>query len=273
MFGNGVTGRVVDVSSKPSLQQASRVTLLLIDSSGSMSSNDPNRKRVEAAEQIVDLAGANDYIIVGTFGDNTTPPFLKVTGVAQGHQKTELKSYIRQVGQSGNHTPIYQALSEGIMAMSELGEQIQQAAGRSISGFVEFQIIMLTDGDYQFSPGEMDSDDLVIYRDLLGNPEFVVLAAQQTAIRLYTIGLSNANTEQLKMLAERTDGSFGETRSAEGLSTVFAQFGRSMQGRTVLTVRLDGSDASRVNDNTPVYVSVEGCQERIRGTLSPVAYK
>jgi Mg-chelatase subunit ChlD len=252
-----IAGTVEDVYSNPSIKGAPRIILLLIDSSGSMQNADPYRKRVDAACRIIDRLEENDYVIVAEFGNSKVSPFMKVLGIGTGQQESELRGYIQQVGQNGDHTPLYASISEGIMVMNSLSEEIQQQFGGSL--LIEYCIIVLTDGEENFKPdtSRMDAQTARIYQELLSKPEFVILAARKTSIPIYTIGLSqNVDTSTLNMIASKTDGLFGETVSADGLEAIYNQFSAAVQeGQTVLKIRLNRSVDSLQNLSFRVHLS------------------
>ncbi|MEK7606633.1 MAG: MopE-related protein, partial [Patescibacteria group bacterium] len=88
--------------------------LMLFDSSGSMSSNDPQRQRVEAGKRFVDAIGGDDRAVILDFGVGpssglTASRLLQdITG-----DKNLLKNAIDQVQENGN-TPLYDSILDGL---------------------------------------------------------------------------------------------------------------------------------------------------------------
>jgi hypothetical protein len=111
---------------------------LIIDSSGSMRSNDPEGYRKTAAKYFVDLANTGDKICVADFGHNGCDsrlllPLLEITDESS---KDTVKTAIDQVVSSGA-TPIGGGLEKGYDELSSP----RAVAGHNKAG------ILLTDGN------------------------------------------------------------------------------------------------------------------------------
>jgi len=78
----GLTSTVESKEEKRPVPGHPLITGLLFDSSGSMSSTDPLRHRVEAGKQFIDQLDANDQVAVADFGAGNTVG-LKVTRLLQ----------------------------------------------------------------------------------------------------------------------------------------------------------------------------------------------
>jgi len=156
-------------------------TALIIDSSGSMGSNDPSDLRLTAAQSYVDLARDGDYISVVQF-DSTASTLAPLTPVSTGRQS--LKAAIATVDSSGG-TDLGAGLEEGYDTLEQGFESHQKIA------------IFLTDGDGDYLNQAAD------------------YAAQ--GWRVYTIGLSSsANETLLRSIADETGGAYYEVLSLAG---------------------------------------------------------
>lgn len=156
-------------------------TALIIDSSGSMGSNDPSDLRLTAAQSYVDLARDGDYVSVVQF-DSTASTLAQLTPVSTGRQS--LKAAIATVDSSGG-TDLGAGLEEGYETLEQGFESHQKIA------------IFLTDGDGDYINQAAD------------------YAAQ--GWRVYTIGLSSsANDTLLQSIADETGGAYFEVLSLAG---------------------------------------------------------
>lgn len=156
-----------------------------IDSSGSMSWNDPKGLRKQTAKEFVDKMDENDKAAVIDF-DNTAKINCTLTS-----DKTVIKSAIDRIDSSGGTD-----LGAGIQVALE---QLQNSTSKA-----KF-IIMLTDGEGSY------------------NHNLTQQAINQ-GVKIYTIGLgSSIDVDLLKNIAEATGGKYYHASSASDLSGVFDQ--------------------------------------------------
>ena len=164
--------------------------ILDFDESGSMSSNDRQRLRVEAGKRLVDLLMDEDRAAVLGFTTNTRVIQDFTT------DKNELKEAIDQVNASGG-TYIFRSLQKAL-------EMLKNAPTSKRA------IVLLTDGET--SDGSLFAS--------------VVQEANNQNVPIYPIGLgTNLNFSQLRSLADQTKGVFGEASKAEDLERVFQAVG------------------------------------------------
>lgn len=175
-----------DLITDPNAKAADVV--LVLDSSGSMRSNDPNNLRISAAKAFVTKMKNIDRSAVVDFDDSA-----KIT--------TAFTSDI-------------QSLNNGLNAIdsnggTNIGAGVQLAYNllKNNSGSDRNKIIMLlTDGDGNYDPS---------------------LTAQlaKDGIRVFTIGLTgDVNESLLKGIATGTNGGYKQIATADGISNIFTEF-------------------------------------------------
>jgi von Willebrand factor type A domain len=139
-------------NSMPSIPHATQghVTIIVLDMSGSMTTNDPQGLRCSAANAYIDLSGVNDYIgIVGLDNNNgnrignnqfqEAQIWTDPINTATQRDQQNLRSIITNKSHScqpDNTTPTYDALTK---ALNMLGNV---AANKHLTG----SVILLTDG-------------------------------------------------------------------------------------------------------------------------------
>ena len=161
--------------------------VLLIDSSGSMNSNDPSNLRISAGETLI-------------------------TGLTAGLDRVAVIDFDRS-------TTTLQALTSDLAAASASLSHIDSSGGTDIGSAVRASIdiinasqsgnsplvILLTDGDGDYT-------------------ESLTQEAKDAGIRIYTVGLGDGvNTTLLTDIATGTDGIYYQVANATDLSTLFDQ--------------------------------------------------
>jgi hypothetical protein len=168
-------------------QSALNVDLMLVlDTSGSMSWNDPGNLRVAAAEALLDALGGKDRAGLITFDDSASLR-ARLT-----YDKAQVKAALGSVGASGG-TDITRPMR---LALGLLG------AGSSLPP-TEQAIVLLTDGDGDYDRSLTES-------------------ARQSGVVVYTVGLGSATDEALlDEIATQTGGKFFLALSAGDLVGIF----------------------------------------------------
>jgi hypothetical protein len=115
---SGLTPKVETKEEKRPASGQPLITGLLFDSSGSMSTNDPSRLRVEAGRQFIDQLEADDQVAVADFGAGSTIGF-KATRILQNFttDKAKAKLAMAMVAASGD-TPMFESVSEVLVAFN-----------------------------------------------------------------------------------------------------------------------------------------------------------
>lgn len=156
-----------------------------IDSSGSMSSNDRDSLRKEAASRFVDRLREEDRSAVVDF-DNTARTLVELTS-----DKTKVKYAISRIDSSGG-TNLYRGLQK---AVDEIVKNGNEDHGK--------YIIFLTDGDGSWNESALNS-------------------AKDHNIIVYTIGLGyGVNQSLLKRIATETGGKYFFATDASNLGDIF----------------------------------------------------
>ncbi len=182
--------KVWDNEIKPPIAQGESenhiAVALVIDSSGSMSSNDPNDIRISVAKSFASKLGKNDVATVIDFDSNAT----LLTDFTSDQQV--INDAILKIDHSGGTN-----LGRGIDV------SLQQFDNYDKSDSAYKMVIMLTDGDGSY------------------NDELTLKAAEEGII-IYTIGLgSDIDEELLRAIADGTSGKYYYASQADELETIF----------------------------------------------------
>ena len=183
---------------------------LILDSSGSMTENDPDDLRIDAAKMIVDQLPPAAAVSVVDF-DGSAETLVSTSGVSPSRQNTltasgrpQVKEAIERIDADGN-THIGRALKEGARTLRD-NARLQNVA------------LLLTDGK-----GEYDGE---------------VRAYQENGWCLYTIALgSEPNLQLLRSLADSTCGKYMKATSAIDVSREFGQVLNDIQETPLLATR------------------------------------
>ncbi|HLX40086.1 MAG TPA: vWA domain-containing protein, partial [Ktedonobacteraceae bacterium] len=187
-------------------------TIIVLDMSGSMGTNDPLGLRCSAANAYIDLSGLNDYIgVVGLDNNNgqttdahnfqTAQVWTQPINTATLADKNNLKNIIANKSNScrpDNTTPTYESLSNAYNMLSTITKQ------RKISG----SVILLTDGTPY---PDTDAQIAAIKSDLI--PQFQTQGWPVDTIGLGVDGPIGGSTpgtfhDFLKGISNATGGSF-----------------------------------------------------------------
>jgi hypothetical protein len=160
--------------------------VLVLDTSGSMASNDPSKLRVAASRALIDALDDRDRVGLVTFADSARMQSDVI------HDKDRIRAALGSVGASGG-TNITHAMEVALRILAvDPDEPLREQA-----------IVLLTDG-----VGDYD-------RGLTGQ-------AASRGIRVYTVGLGRATDEALlNEIAEGTGGRFFLADSADDLVGIF----------------------------------------------------
>jgi hypothetical protein len=177
--------------------------VLIIDSSGSMSSTDPRRLRIAGAQVFVDTMVTGDYLGVVGFASSA----YEVLPLHElGPNRQPEKDAISGIGQGGS-TNIRAALDQGFAQLTGSPNSNPKAA------------VLLTDGHHNV--GSMTASSY-----------------QQYASRgwpIFTIGLSNGADENLlRAIASQTGGQFYSLQDANQLIQIYFAIQAAVSGSSVV---------------------------------------
>jgi Mg-chelatase subunit ChlD len=208
-------GSQVDVSATPTRvevdkprEDAGIIAVIIFDSSGSMSSNDPGASgRRLGGQAFIDALGPGDRAAVLDFGAGTTNGLVSSRLLQDFTGDTNaLRQALGQLEESGG-TPLYPSIQDGLgLLAAELG-----------TGGV---LVVLTDGAAD-SRGRLD--------------ETITLARAQD-VPIYTVGLgTNLDFSDLRRLSQETGGGFAQASDAEALATTFGGISAGItRGRVIV---------------------------------------
>lgn len=211
LYGGYVTSgeaTVVSIEAIPPSDPTHGVTVALdLDSSGSMSSNDPDELRKGAAKDFIDILNGTDEAAIMDFGAGYTSPFSN-TRLLQDFttDKTLLKDAVDSVTAS-SQTPMYESLYEIL---------------DYLNGYttINTALMVMTDGI-------ANSDSLF---------DEVVARAIGYQIPIYAISLgTNIDFTLLQELAAQTNGGFASALDPMDLADLFVAIGVAVQeGRIIV---------------------------------------
>jgi murein DD-endopeptidase MepM/ murein hydrolase activator NlpD len=180
--------------------------VLILDSSGSMSWNDPNDTRKDYAKRFINFAREGDYIGIVDF-DEDAVILANLTKILTNDQREELKLAIDRIDSQGS-TNIEDGLWKGL-----------QVLGQGEAGNIKVAIL-LTDGEHNTGP--------------IGD---AIKQYTQRGIRLYTIALTGeADEALLRSYAEQTGGRYLKAPTAAELGQIWQEIiGAAIGERPILT--------------------------------------
>ena len=217
------------------------VTALDLDSSGSMSTNDPGALRKDAAKAFIDQLGEQDQVGIFDFGPGRTPEFsvtrLLIDFTAD---KQAAKAAVDRVLSAGG-TPMFQSIIEVL-------EHFNQA----------------------FGPGSANRSLVVLGDGLPGSGATLAQACDKAAdvgIPINTIGFGPAadrspttNTDAVRVLRDLavcSSGAYNGVVAAEDLAETFRNFGQATRSGSVeILVRFEPIPAPRTRVSGTVEVGL-----------------
>ncbi len=224
---NGQSMQPVDVRGGGAGQAEPLTTMLVLDISGSMEKNNKFTAAKEAAKTYVNQMRAGDQAGLITFDSQVhyVQPVTKDVAAL-----TESINILR----TGSDTAMFNALVEA-------EKILEGVSGRKA-------IIVLTDG--------LDNQSQITADD-------VISTIGPSGLTISTIGFGDANTASqagldeaaLKSLAEKSGGLYSYAADSESLSTLYQQYGRSLQSEYAITYVSPASLRDGVNRNLGVSLS------------------
>ncbi len=212
---NGVETRLLSHNRETEAAEAVDIALI-IDSSGSMSSNDPRNMRRDAAKVFIGAMQADDQVAVIDFDHVVRVPFsLQRVGI----DRSAAYAAVNTIDSSGN-TNLRAALQTGLDQLNRSTADNKKAA------------VFLTDG-----------------YDTAGNSDAAILSvASQYAAngwRVFTVGLvasSSVDEALLRQIATSTGGQYEPLTSPDDLVRIYNTIQRKVTGGTIVydqTVQLN----------------------------------
>lgn len=223
--------------------------VLIMDSSGSMAKNDPDKLRVPAAKMFMSLLRENDRVGLISFSDDGYP-VLRPTAPLPKKMKRILSS-ADKVSSKGVYTNIHAALSKGIRMLDRYGKEGQE------------KILIL------MSDGKMDVGNSAEDRRLTEEVRTrITQALKDKAIKVYTIAFTeSSDVDLLRYLSDETGALFRLARNDEDLHKVFSAIFESAKDPDMLPI--DGGEFTVDDsiDEVTIVASKEG--PRVQVYLQP----
>ena len=193
--------------------------VLLIDSSGSMAKNDPDKLRVPAAKMFMSLLGDTDRIGLISFSDNGYP-VLHLTAPGPKTNARILSSADR-VSSKGVYTNLHAAMEKGLAMLAKEGKDGQEP-----------MLVLMSDG--RMDVGDSD-EDFALTQKL---QKELVAKAKQRGVKVYTIAFTEgSDVDLLHSVARETGGLFKLARSDKDLHEVFSAIFESAKDPDMLPIK------------------------------------
>jgi PKD repeat protein len=178
---------------------------LLLDQSGSIRDTDPGNTRIDAAKLFCNSLGSNDNIYLSAFAGGGSLPFdLTYYGsgfTSNGSSYNSTLDALRNL--IGGGTPLYKSTYSMIDYTAQKGTNANKA------------VVVFTDGD--------DTDPSRTVND-------VIQRAKQQNVKVFMVGLKQANVPSLAYIANQTGGAFMFAQDAPQLMTMFGTLGKLLNG-------------------------------------------
>ena len=192
--------------------------VLIMDSSGSMAKNDPDKLRVPAAKMFMSLLGAQDRIGLISFSDNGYP-VLHLTAPGPSTNARILAS-ADKVSSRGVYTNLHAALEKGLAMLEREGKDGQ-----------EKMLVLMSDG--KMDVGNTD-EDWALTQKL---QDELLQTAKERGIKVYSIAFTEASdVELLKQMANETGALFKLARTDQDLHEVFSAIFESAKDPDMLPI-------------------------------------
>ncbi len=193
--------------------------VLLIDSSGSMAKNDPDKLRVPAAKMFMSLLGNTDRIGLISFSDNGYP-VLHLTAPAPETNARILSSADR-VSSKGVYTNLYAAMEKGLAMLAKEGKKGQEP-----------MLVLMSDG--RMDVGDTD-EDFALTQKLR---QELIEKAKQRGVKVYTIAFTeSSDMDLLHDIARKTGGLFKLAHTDKDLHEVFSAIFESAKDPDMLPIK------------------------------------
>lgn len=183
---------------------------VVLDASGSMTDNDPDEKRNEAAKQFVGRISSTDQVSVANFGPDSSEPYddLHVYQTFTS-DKNLLNKAIDDATKASGGTPLWEATSEATDLLSK-------ASGKNKIALV------LTDGEANSTT----------------NLNGTIAAAQKANVKLFMVGLAADQIDEADMqkAAQMTGGLYSKVSNATELNDLFNKAFNQTQAYACLQV-------------------------------------
>ncbi len=176
---------------------------ILVDVSGSMKRNDPQHLRRPAVRLLSGILPKNARAGIWMFAQNSEP--LVAVGKVNSSWKKKVRKLAKNIHNRGLFTNIGEALETAAADWDTPAQNNQRI------------IVLLTDGMVDIS-----KDDSINKVERLRIQNAVIAKLKKSAVRIYTIALSDeADKQLLEQISNATDAWFESVKNADELEKVF----------------------------------------------------
>lgn len=180
--------------------------VIVMDSSGSMAINDPDRMRVPAAKLFSSLLGEQDRLGVVSFSDKGYP-VVYLTPLTSSRKRTQVMSAIDKVSSKGVYTNLDDALQKAIGMFAQTSNDERRKV-----------IVLLTDG--KMDVGNVQEDQVLIKK--IKSDTLTTLRQQK--IRVYTLAFTqNSDLALLELIGRQTNARFTVADTTNELHRIFTE--------------------------------------------------
>ncbi|MEE9492555.1 MAG: VWA domain-containing protein [Gammaproteobacteria bacterium] len=192
--------------------------VLIIDSSGSMAKNDPDKLRVPAAKMFMSLLAKEDRVGLISFSDNGYP-VLRLTHPSAKTNRRILAS-ADKVSSKGVYTNLHAALVKGMAMLDK-----QQLPDR------DKMLVLMSDG--KMDVGSKKKDNRLreaIYADLISQ-------LKEKNIKVYTVAFTqSSDVDLMEDLSEQSGGLYQLAETHQDLHSVFSSIFQQSKSPDMLPI-------------------------------------
>jgi hypothetical protein len=217
---------------------------LIIDSSGSMKENDPNKVRMEAAKKVVALLGEDDQVTVVEFSDRASV-LVPLKNVGNQTSRGDINNKISAIGEKGD-TDIKGGLESALNELSKAGESKKKVA------------IMLSDGEPDLPSLLQDKQKMTAY---LADIDKLAAEYRKRGWTVNCIALQKLEAGQtLQKIAQVSGGEYFFVKNASELTNFFQSIllvqKYTVEEKPVLSYIFENK-TFKVGDKIPVNASLK----------------
>lgn len=190
---------------------ASQDVVLVLDNSGSMRANDPNRLVPKAVTDFVSSQGADSRVAIIEFATN--PKVLMPLTPVSDNSRSQTYLVVQQLDYRGQWTDIGAALERALYELDQHGRSDAQK-----------YVVLMTDGRVDVGSDARDSDKIHwITQSLI--PEAV-----SKHVRIFGVAFTDqADYELLQTLAEKTGAAYFRAYQADDLGDIYRRISDTLQ--------------------------------------------
>jgi Mg-chelatase subunit ChlD len=217
---------------------------LIIDSSGSMKDNDPNKVRIEAAKKAVTLLGESDQVTVVEFSDRATT-IIPIKIIGNQTSRNDIISKLSAIGEKGD-TDIKGGLENAFAELSKVDSKKKKVA------------ILLSDGEPDLPALVQDKQKMTAY---LADIDKLAGEYKKRGWTVNSIALQKVTAGQtLQKISQITGGEYFFVKDAAELTKFFQSIllvqKYSQEEKPQLTYVFE-KKSYKIGEKIPVFASLK----------------